>query len=67
MRPATYYYLAQAWPSRGRRPIQPYAISRAANRGRHAHAPAPRRHAGRELPAIARRVLAALSRTSQEA
>ena len=62
MRPATYYYLAQAWP----RPTRPRSLRRAAYRGRHAAAPASRRP-GRELPAVARRVLAALSGTSQPA
>jgi hypothetical protein len=62
MRPASYYYLAQAWPARRRRPSQPSAPSRATRRGRHAQAPR-RYHPGRELPALARRVLAALSGT----
>jgi hypothetical protein len=66
MRPASYYYLAHAWPSRRRRQTQPGAPARATSRGRHARA---RRHElfGRELPALARRVLATLSSTSQTA
>ena len=66
MRPATYYYLAGAWPSRPHRQTQPGAPSRATSRGRHARAPR-RDHPGRELPALARRVLAVLSGTSQTA
>ena len=65
MRPATYYYLAQAWRPREHRQAQRGALSRTASRGRHA---APRRgHPGRELPGVARRVLAMLSGTSQAA
>ena len=63
MRPASYYYLAQAWPSDRRRPSGP---SRTTRRGRHAMAPR-RYHPARELPALARRVLAALTGTSQPA
>jgi hypothetical protein len=66
MRPATYYYIAQAWPARDGRRAQPGAPSRATRRGRHA-APAARRHPGRELPVLARRVLGVLGRTSQAA
>jgi hypothetical protein len=63
MRGAAHYYLAQARRPRGHRQSQPDAPPRAANQGR--HAPAHRRsRAGRELPAAARRVLAALSGTS---
>jgi hypothetical protein len=66
MRPATVYYLAQAWPSRGHREARPGAPSRATRRGRHAYAPR-RSHLGRDLHAAARRVLAVLSGTSQAA
>jgi len=66
MRPASYYYLATAWPSRQRRQAQPGGPSRATSRGRHAKAP-QRRHLGRELPVLARRVFAALGGTSQPA
>jgi hypothetical protein len=66
MRPATYYYLAQAWRPDGHRQTQRGTRSRAASRGRHAYAPR-HDHPGRELPAIARRVLAVLSGTSQPA
>jgi hypothetical protein len=65
MRPASFYYLAHAWPSR-RRQTLPGAPARATSRGRHARAPR-HDHLGRELPALARRVLAALSGTSQAA
>ena len=64
MRPASYYYLTQAWPSQRRRHSQPGAPSRATRRGRHAMAPR-RYHPARELPALARRVLATLTGTSQ--
>jgi hypothetical protein len=64
MRPASYYYLAQAWPNR--RQSRPCAPSRATRRGRHAMPPR-RYHPARELPALARRVLAALTGTSQPA
>lgn len=63
MRPASYYFLTQAWPSRQRR-TKPGASSRA-RRGRHAMA--PRYQPTRQLPALARRVLAALTGTSQPA
>ena len=66
MRPASYYYLAQAWPSQRRRQSQPSAPSRATRRGRHAMAPR-RYHPARELPALARRVLATLTGTPQPA
>ena len=59
MRPASYYYLVQAWPSR-RCQGQPSAPSRARRRGRHAMAPR-RYQPTRELPALARRVLATLT------
>jgi hypothetical protein len=64
MRPASYYYLAQAWPQNQRRQSQPSAPSRATRRGRHAMAPR-RNHAARDLPALARRVLATVTGTSQ--
>jgi hypothetical protein len=64
MRPASFYYLTQAWPSR-RRQGQPSAPSRG-RRGRHAMAPR-RYQPTRQLPALARRVLAALTGTSQPA
>jgi hypothetical protein len=66
MRPASYYYLAHAWPSRRGPQTQPGAPARGTGRGRHARA---RRHEhfGRELPALARRILATLSNTSQTA
>jgi hypothetical protein len=65
MRPATYYFLAQAWPIH-RRQGAPGALFRVTSRGRHAR-PRPRYHLGRELPALARRVRAAMSGTSQPA
>jgi hypothetical protein len=65
MRPATYYFLAQVWASQPHH-AQPGARSRATRRGRHAMAPR-RYHFGRELPALARRVRAAMSGTSQPA
>jgi hypothetical protein len=65
MRPASYYYLTQAWPSH-RRQSQPSAASRGTRRGRHAM-PSRRFHPRRQLPALARRVFAALSGTSQPA
>ena len=66
MRPASYYYLTQAWPSNQRRQSQPGGPSRTTRRGRHAMAPR-RNHAARDLPARARRVLATLTGTSQPA
>jgi hypothetical protein len=66
MRPATYYYLAQAWSSRRRGEARPGPSARVTRRGRHAQAPR-RSHARRELHAAARRVLAVLSGTSQAA
>jgi hypothetical protein len=65
MRPASYYYLTQAWPHRRRR-SQPGAPSRATRRGRHAMA-RRRYNPARELPALARRVRATLTGTSQPA
>ena len=64
MRAASLYYVTQAWPSQ-RRQSQPSAPSRP-RRGRHAMAPRRYRPA-RELPALARRVLAALTGSSQPA
>jgi hypothetical protein len=64
MRPATFYYLTQAWPGQ-RRQSQPGTRSRA-RRGRHAMAPRRYRPA-RELPALARRVIATLTGSSQPA
>ena len=64
MRAASLYYVTQAWPN-GRRQSRPGAPSRA-RRGRHAMAPRRYRLA-RELPALARRVLAALTGSSQPA
>jgi hypothetical protein len=64
MRPASLYYVTQAWPNR-RRQSQPSVPSRA-RRGRHAMAPR-RYRPTRELPALARRVLAALTGSSQPA
>jgi hypothetical protein len=63
MRPASLYYLTQAWPASQRRQSGP---SRATRRGRHAMPPR-RYHPARELPALARRVRAALTGTSQPA
>jgi len=63
MRPASYYYLAQIWHPQEHRQIQRGTL-RVASRGRHA---ARRDHPGRALPAVARRVLAMLSGTSQAA
>lgn len=62
MRAASYYYLTQAWPARGPGQIQRGALSRAVSRGRHARPPR-RVRLGRDLPAVARRVLALLSGT----
>jgi len=66
MRPATYYFLTEAWPSHQRRQSQPGAPSRATRRGRHAMPPRRSRPA-RELPALARRVLATVTGNSQPA
>ena len=66
MRPASYYYLTQAWPSNRSRQDQPGGPSRTTRRGRHAMAPRRYRPA-RELPALARRVLATVTGTSQSA
>jgi hypothetical protein len=64
MRPASYYYMTQAWPSSRRRPSQPGGPARTTRRGRHALA-SRRYQPIRELPALARRVLATLTGTSQ--
>jgi hypothetical protein len=63
MRPASLYYLTQAWPANQRRQSGP---SRTRHRGRHAMAPR-RYHPARQLPALARRVFAVLTGTSQPA
>ena len=67
MRPATIYYLAQAWSPRTNHQFQredapPYT----AGRGRHARPPRRDRHR-RGLAAVTRRVLAVLNGTSQPA
>ena len=64
MRPASYYYLTQAWPSSRRRASRPGGQARATRRGRHA-LETRRYRPTRELPALARRVLATLTGTSQ--
>ena len=61
MRPANLYYLTQATPSNQRRHSGP---ARTTRRGRHAMA-LRRYRPARELPALARRVFAALTGTSQ--
>ncbi len=66
MRPATYYYLTQAWPARRHSQSPRGTLFRVRRRGRHAQAPR-RDHPGRELRAVARRVLAVLTGTSQPA
>jgi hypothetical protein len=67
MRAASYYYLAQNWPHRSQQ-TRPGTLSRAGYQGRHARPHSPRRgHPGRELAALGRRILAALSGTSQPA
>ena len=66
MRPASYYYLTQAWPASRSRQGQPNGPSRTTRRGRHAMAPRRYRPA-RGLPALARRVLATVTGTSQPA
>jgi hypothetical protein len=62
MRPASLYYLTQAWPSNQRRQSGPSRTYR----GRHAMAPR-RHHPARQLPALVRRVFATLTGTSQPA
>jgi len=64
MRPASYYFLAQTWPSRQR--CQSHPGARATRRGRHAMA-SRRYRPARQLPALARRVLASVTGTSQPA
>jgi len=67
MRPATVYYLAQAWSPRTNHQFQREdAPPSPASRGRHARPPRRGRIA-RGLPTIKRRVLAALNGTSQPA
>ena len=67
MRLATVYYLSQAWSPRTNRQFQPDdAPPCTASRGRHARVPR-RDRPGRGLPAITRRVLTMLNRTSQAA
>jgi hypothetical protein len=67
MRPATVYYLAQAWYPRTNHQFQrDDAPPRAASGGRHARPPRRDRHR-RGLPAVTRRVLAMLNGTSQPA
>ena len=63
MRPASLYYLTQAWPSQQRRQS---ATARTTRRGRHAM-PSRRYRPARELPALARRVFDALTGSSQPA
>ena len=67
MRPATLYYLAQAWSPRSNRQFQPYdAPPCTASRSRHARVPRRDRPL-RALSALTRRVLTVLNRTSQAA
>jgi hypothetical protein len=68
MRPATIYFLAQAWSPRTNHQFQREdAPPCPAGRGRHAR-PRPRRDRHRRgLPAVTRRVLAMLNGTSQPA
>lgn len=66
MRPATFYYLTQTWPSSAPHPAQPDALPGSASRGRHVGAHRRGRPA-RGLPAVVRRVAAALSGTWQAA
>jgi hypothetical protein len=67
MRPATLYYVAQAWSPRTNHQFQrddaPFCT---ASRGRHAHMPRCDRP-GRGLPAVTHRILAVLSGTAQVA
>ena len=67
MRPATLYYLAQAWSPRSNRQFQPYdAPPCTASRPRRARG--PRREAlGRGLLTVTRRAFAVLNGTSQAA
>ena len=67
MRPATVYYLAQAWSPRTNHQVQrDDAPPSPAGRGRHARAPR-RGRLVRGLPAVKRRILAVLNGTSQPA
>jgi hypothetical protein len=67
MRPATIYYLAQAWSPRTNHQFQrDDAPPCPASPGRHARVPR-RDRIGRGLPAVTRRVLAMLNGTSQPA
>lgn len=66
MRPATYYYLTQMWPSTADRPAEPGTLPGSVSRGRHVGAHR-RAHPARGLPAVVRRVVAALSGTWQAA
>jgi hypothetical protein len=66
MRPATFYYLAQNWPSRPRSQARRDTRFRFRSRGRHALAPR-RGHSAARLTAVARRVLTGLGGTSQAA
>lgn len=67
MRPATVYYLAQAWSPRTNHQFQrDDAPPCPASRGRHARVPRRDRHQ-RGLPVVTRRVLAMLNGTSQPA
>jgi hypothetical protein len=67
MRPATFYYLAQAWSSRTNHQFQREdAPPSPASRGHHARSPRRDRHQ-RGLPAVTRRVLDMLNGTSQPA
>jgi hypothetical protein len=67
MRPATIYYLAQAWSPRTNHQFQREdARPSPAGRGRHARA-SRRGRLARGLPAVKRRILAVLSGTSQPA
>jgi hypothetical protein len=67
MRPATIYFLAQAWSPRTNHQFQREdAPPCPAIPGRHARAPR-RDHHRRGLPTVTRRVLAVLNGTSQPA
>jgi hypothetical protein len=66
MRPATIYYLAQAWSPGTNQYQRDDAPPFPASRGRHARPPRRDRHR-RGLPAVTRRILAMLNGTSQPA
>ena len=66
MRPATLYYMAQVSSRRAHHQNRPDAPPDTAGRGRHARA-SRRGHPERGLPAFARRILAMMNGTSQEA